>query len=295
MKLPNFITEKLHDFLSLSRWPYLVPIIATICLIAIGYVGWEYSTSADEASQWATYVSTIVSAVALIWFVAGFRLQTTELLLQRQELELQRVAAQQQAVELNNAAKLGSLEQIRSLLEDAEKAIKDSAVGISSNTQIQQNLFKKMTLWKEIDESRVPERVSDLYSEWLPYEAAAKNYVRYVATALKIYITYHFPSEKIDPKIESEEFLVVYSPWGNNAPFLSHHIGVATILANLLWLMSPGLDRMRLAWMVASAKIFERSMFVEGALEELRDKVLKTNADLPKICDPWPILTKQTK
>lgn len=208
--------------------------------------------------------------------------------MQREELQLQRVAAQQQALELNNAAKLGSLEQIRALLEDAEKAVRDSKVGVSSNLEIQNVLLREIKIFNLIDSSTDPNRISELYTGWLPYEALAKNYLRYVSSALNIYIIYHLPDANVDSNAEPAEFIIANSSWGNNAPFLSHHIGVATALAHFLSMLGPAMERMRLAWMVAAVKSFDQDMFARGALDSLRDKVLQYSNDLPNICTPWP-------
>jgi hypothetical protein len=105
---------------------------------------------------------------------------------------------------------------------------------------------------------------------------------------MRVYFEYHHPDVKVDPKDEPERFIYVYQSWVQNTPYLSHHIGVAAMLAQFLWMMKPGLDRYRLAWLVASAKQLGKNMMKEGALEELRDEVLKHGEDLPAVCKPWP-------
>jgi hypothetical protein len=268
----------------LGNWP----IIFTVFVGLAAAFGWVRSDSASSASLLATYISGVTSAIAIVWLVAGLRIQAAELSLQRQELRLQRLAAQQQARELRSSAKLGSLSQIRSLLEEAEKSIRDSPLGITTPLEIQNVYFEKMSFWHDIENSSNFQVVIDSYNAWLPAEAVAKNYVRYIASALRIYIEHHYPDAQIDFNKEPEDFVYIYQSWGHKAPFISHHIGVSAMLAQFLWLMKPGLERMRLAWLVASAKSLGTSFLKEGSLEELRDNVLKRSETLPAICDPWP-------
>jgi hypothetical protein len=271
-------------------WILIVSGAVLTCAVAV----WLTRTPSD-AAQFATYISGFATAITLIWLVAGFRIQADELSLQREELRLQRLAAEQQARELTNSAKLSSLGQIRGLLEDAEAAVLASPLGLKNTTEIQGAYFNKMEHWTDVEHDRDPKAVVESYQKWLPAELVARNYIRYVAAAMRIYIEYHHPGVKLDPKEEPECFVYVYQSWVFNAPFLSHHIGVAAMLAQFLWLMKPGLDRMRLAWLVASAKSLGQNMLKDGALEELRDKVLEHSTELAAICTPWPFEAKSPR
>jgi hypothetical protein len=261
--------------------------LATLGLLAVGAFVLQ-TIDASAAANVGTYISALTSAIALLWLVAGFRLQSEELRLQRSELKLQRLAAEQQAEELSNSAKLGSLAQIKSLLDDAERAIKGSPVGVADATQIYSAFMGGMTHWKPIFESKNPSAVMDEFQNWMPLEALARNYVRYVSSALQIYLKFHYPKQEIDYSLDAENFVYIHQSWAYNAPFLSHHIGPAALLAQHLIMMKPGLERVQLAWMVASAKSLGKNLFKDQVLEELRDKVLKHSGSLPAICTPWP-------
>lgn len=145
-----------------------------------------------------------------------------------------------------------------------------------------------MTHWKAVLDSTRPSEVMDEYQRWMPLEALARNYVRYISSALQIYLQFHFPKQPVDYSLDPENFVYIHQSWAYKAPFLSHHIGMAALLAQHLIMMKPGLDRLQLAMMVASAKSLGKSLFKDQALEELRDKVLQHSGSLPAICTPWP-------
>lgn len=262
--------------------------IASVVVIAIAARVWVASVQTQTATNFATYVTGVTSAIALIWLVAGFRLQAAELGLQRQELRLQRLAAEQQAQEMANSARLGSLSQIRSLLDDAEKAVRAAPLGLKSSMEIQPLYLSGMEYWSPVENDPSPNSVLAAYQEWLPIEGVARNYIRYIAAAMQLYIDHHHPDVNYDRKSDPELFVYTYQSWVYNAPFLSHHIGVAALLSHFMWLMKPGLDRMRLAWLVASAKTLGKGMLKKGALEEMRDKILERSDGLPAVCTPWP-------
>jgi hypothetical protein len=274
---------RLHSWFS-RHWLALL----TMVLLGGASILWSTSSATETATDFATYVAGVTSAIALIWLVAGFRLQAAELSLQRQELHLQRLAAEQQAKELSNSARLGSLSQIRSLLEDAEKAVRDAPLGLKSATEIQITYLNGMKYWTAVENDPNPQAVTESYQQWIPIEAVAKNYIRYIAAAMQLYIEHHYPNVNFDRKEDPELFVYKYQSWVYNAPFIAPHIGAAALLSQFIWMMQPGLERMRLAWLVASAKTLGKNMMKEGALEEMRDKILQRNDGLPAVCSPWP-------
>lgn len=261
-------------------------IAATVASILVAIFVWV-SLPSDEAEKFATYLSGFASALAFLWLAAGFRLQTEELSLQRQELQLQRIAAQQQAKELSNSAKLSSLSQIHTLLRDAESEVKDSPLGIKL-TELPSVYMSGMEYWKPIEDSKNPQVVIDAYNQWLPREAVSRNYIRHIASAMKLYIEHHHPDHAIENSKSEEEFVFVYQSWVTKAPFLSHHIGVAAMLAQFMFMMKPGTDRILLAVTIAHAKLLGTEMFNADGLVEMRDKVLAKSKTLPAICTPWP-------
>lgn len=262
--------------------------IVTFVIAGLGALAYFESSNSAEAANFGNFVAGIASALALIWLVAGYRLQFHELINQRRELELQRIALEQQAKELSNSAKLSSLGQIKSLLESAETAIVSSPLGVSGITQIYPKFMGGMEHWKVILESEDATEVMAAYRIWLPIEVLTRNYVRYVSSAMRLYLEFHFPDANVDYSLNPEDFTYINQSWVYNAPFLSHHIGPAGVLAQHLMMMKPGLERLQLAWLVASAKVLGKNFFKDEALEQLREKVLKHSGSLPAVCTPWP-------
>jgi hypothetical protein len=268
----------------LGQWLFVGTVLILIAAVLI----WRSARSPTDATQLAEYVSGFASAITLVWLAAGLKIQAAELSLQRQELRLQRIASQQQAREIANSAKLSSLGQIRSLLDEAERVVRESPLGLSNITEIPSAFLQGMEHWSEVEKNPNPQAVIAAYQRWLPIESVARNYVRHIAAAMRLYIEYHHPDQNLPSDKEAEDFVYIYSSWVYQAPFLSHHIGPAALLAQEIFILKPGLDRMRLAWLVASAKSIGKNMMKEGSLEELRDNVLKRSETLPAVCTPWP-------
>lgn len=284
MLLP--LKQGLWSFASFCREFWLL--LCSVALVALAIVVWILNPEPLQLEQAGSYISGIVSAITLLWLAAGLRIQSQELSLQRQELRLQRIAAEQQAQELHKAAKIGSLTQIQSLLDDADRLIEETDLPINSDTQFMTLIMTHIELWKVIDESKSAEEVTQAYGKWLSVEALCRNYLRFISAALKLYVQYNHPNAQFDFSKSDQEFVYIYSSWGNNAPFLSHRMGCAAMLAQNMFMIEPGMKRMRLASFVAHAKMAGKNIFKEGALEEMRAEVFEHNVSLPAICNPWP-------
>lgn len=248
-----------------------------------------FAPDGPTAAGWATFAAAFASVLALLWLVAGYRVQAAELNLQREELRLQRIALEQQALELANSAKMSSLGQIQALLEKAEATVRDCDHGIFKPHDLLGLWFKNISLWRDISKSRDPLIVQNAYHEWLKTETLVRLYLSYVVTAMKMYIQYHTP-HAVDESKDPETFAYVYQTWVAGAPFLSNHVSTAKVLAEYLLTLAPGIKATQLAGMTAAAMFVGKRMFKEGALEEMRDALVKEGRNLPAICDPWPDL-----
>ncbi|MEQ7873854.1 hypothetical protein ABDK56_07590 [Sphingomonas sp. ASV193] len=261
-------------------------VIGTTLVLFFASAIW-YRNGENDAASIATFISGFATALAFLWLAAGFRLQTEELSLQRQELQLQRIAAQQQATELLNASKLSSLGQVHTLIRDAEEVVRMSPLDISV-TDLPGIYMSAIEYWTATEKSKDPKTVINNYNEWLKREVVCKNYIKNIASAMKIYIEHHCRSLVIQEREKDEEFVYIHESWVRKAPYISQHIGVASLLGNFMFMLSPGVERALLAFSVANAKLIGMDMFKEGALESMRDKVLERSESLPAICDPWP-------
>lgn len=260
--------------------------LATATILAFASAVW-IAIDGRSASEFATYVAGFAGALAFLWLTAGYKLQANELALQRQELQLQRLATQQQAKELSNSARLASLSQIHNLVQEAEAEISKSELNLKM-TELPTRYMSGIKYWKVLEESSRPHEVINAASDWLPIEGLARNYIRRIAAAMILYIEHHHPDHPIDRSKSEEEFVYLYNSWVTKAPYLSHHIGLAALLAQFMVMLKPGSDRALLAMTVAHAKSVGAEMFNSKELEEMRDKVLARSDTLPAICTPWP-------
>jgi hypothetical protein len=179
------------------------------------------------------------------------------------------------------------LGQIKDLLERAEKAVEESGLPIKEPHEILGQIYRGMEHWKDILESTDAFTVQTSYNSWLKIEVIARKYLSYVVAAMRLFIEYHTP-QTVDREKDEETFAYVYQSWVAKAPFLSSHAGVASIVGQHLFMLAPGMEAARLACMVAGSRLTSSDLFKEGALEEMRDKLVAEGRSLPAICEPWP-------
>lgn len=89
----------------MSKSPWIVPIVLTAAVAVAAVFLWTMSVGRTDREVIGSFVSAFAGAVALIWLVAGYRLQSDELRLQREELAATRneLAGQREQLELQNA------------------------------------------------------------------------------------------------------------------------------------------------------------------------------------------------
>jgi hypothetical protein len=145
-----------------------------------------------------------------------------------------------------------------------------------------------MIHWKDIDESRSADVVISSYQKWMEIEVLCKRYLACLATAMKLYQEFNQPTHPLPNDKSAGQIVYIYQEWVKNAPFLSGSLGSAALLAHFVLMSEPGSKRMMLASMVAHARKLEKSLFKDGALEEMRAEVSAHSGTLPAICTPWP-------
>ena len=269
------------------NWPAYVTILALVTATA----AWIFYSETRQLEAVGSYISGIVAAVTLLWLAVGQRNQLAELSMQREELALQRIAAQQQAQELHNSARIAIMTQVQSLIDDALKVVEESEV-VNSEADLTTAYMKAIENFKEIEESKDPKRVIAAFNEWLKVESTCKRYLNCIATAMRLHQEFNSSSNPLPKVKESYEIVFVYSSWFRDAPFISNHLGIATLLSQLVMVLEPGAKRAHLAAIVAHVKVIEVNIMKDGALDELRTEILEYSNTLPAICEPWPISTK---
>ncbi len=274
--------QRWGTFVSLLSRPVSWEWILTAVLIGLAAVTLLTIADLQRIAEIGEFISGFSAALAFLWLIVGLRSQAADLKLQRQELALQRAVLEKQAKELKNTSKFTSLAQIDAILMGALAKLKESPAGVKEPKDIASAWMAGMKSWKMMFESKDADLVTKSYQEWIMIEGAARSYLAHVALALKLYMEHHLEVAS-DAKLPNDEFIYVYSSWGNNAPFLSEHVGSAYMIANLVFLYGPGLKALQTASMFAMKKMAGADIFKEGALEHMRQELIDKDITVPAI------------
>jgi thiaminase len=242
-----------------------------------------FSKNLEQAAQIGEFISGFAAALAFLWLIASFQLQAREIAAQREELKLQRTALEGQALELINASKFSALSQIADIMEKARDKVASSHI-VKDEGELLGRFTAELPVWKIILESKNPQQVQDSYQAWLKIEGLVRGYISSIAMALRIYLEY-FARQDFDRSQNDEDFVYVYQTWMNKVPYLSEHSANAFMLANFLMMYQPALKAMRLAGLMSSADVFGKSLFKEGALEQMKKELQESGAPIPAIAE----------
>lgn len=193
------------------------PSIATVVALVAAAVAWMALSAGSSLEAMGSYISGVVSAITLLWLAIGQKNQLAELSLQRQELALQRAAAQQQALELHNAARIAAMTQIQSLVDDAVELVRVSGL-VKSETELLSLYLSGIKYWKDLEESKDPSHVIAISNEWIKIEGVCKRYLNTIAAAMRLYQEFNNPNYKIPTDKDSDE-VVYISTMGEVGPF----------------------------------------------------------------------------
>ncbi|MGH6780888.1 MAG: hypothetical protein ACREB5_02110 [Sphingomonadaceae bacterium] len=111
--------------------------------------------------------------------------------------------------------------------------MRDAPLGLKSPTEIQATCLNGMQYWTAVENDPNPRAVTESYQQWIPIEAVAKNYIRYIAAAMQLYIEHHYPNVDFDRTEDPEFFVYKFQSRVYSAPFIAHHIGGLPFSHNL--------------------------------------------------------------
>lgn len=282
MKL--FLAARRRISCLLPHWPWVL----TLLVLGFAIYSWNTSDNITELNALGGFLSGVVAAITLIWLALGQHYQLKELALQREELTFQRRATEQQAKELSNASRIAALSQVQAQIQQARAVLNEEGVPIGSEGDLLAYFVTAMDSWSIVENSVDPREVTNAYKESLKVESVCKRYISYISEGLRIYVEYYYPDNPIPREKSPVETVIKYSTWGENAPHISASIGPARALSEMVILVEPQFERMRLASFVAHTMLIESQIMKEGALEDLRDKVLLNSDSLPAICSIYP-------
>ncbi len=198
-------------------------------------------------------------------------MQSEEIRLQREELQLQRLALEQQAKEMKEAAKFAGYDQIQRILKEALDEISESKISAQSPSELHRCWTEGMKHWKPILESTDPLKVIEASEQWTPTALAVKNYIASIAQALRIYLESR-PEIKLEHQESDARFVYIYSPLMRNVPYLSKQEGIASAIADLVFLTEPAQKAITTAIMYAGkAQLGEKYFHMDKLQQNIKE------------------------
>lgn len=249
-----------------------LPSLLTFAVLLFALVlVWRFQ-KLEELNQIGGFVAGFSSAVAFIWLVAAYRLQSQELKLQREELTLQRASLDAQRDELKKMGKYAALEQMSRILTQFEDSLAKSADGMpKSIAELPMAITSAMKNWNTILKSDDHWQVHDLHMQWQKVLSPSQEFLARIVSAIEIYE--EATSEKLLLAGDSSAARLYFSIEKlRNIPFVRNYIGTAQLVATELFLFEPGLDAIALRGFETTEALMPGVIKAE-ALDSLRKKV----------------------
>lgn len=251
-------------------WPGLLTACAIVAAILIFIL-----SDMQGISQTGDFLSGFASIIAFIWLIAAYLQQGKELTMQREELALQRNTLNLQREELKKMGKYAALQQVSHIFEKHEQQLQQLSIKNNDFPCVIGDLpvafMKGMGLWKTILESNNYQEIFDTYVKWAAIESSCIGFLDQMVTAIELY------EEAVDtiiiPKQGNSAARLYSSPvLLRNIPFIRNYIGISEMLSTQMFLMEPGLDKIKLKSLSAMNKL-NPGVIKEEALLELQAKV----------------------
>lgn len=249
-----------------------LPALLTVAVVLMSFVlVWQFR-QLDELNKIGGFVAGISGALASIWLVAAYRLQSHELRLQREELALQRSSLDAQRDELRKMGKYAALEQMAKIMTQFEESMARMPAGAPTSIgEIPSSLHEGMKLWKTILESNDNQQIHDLYMRWQRTVSPAQEFLARFLSAVELY------EEAVEAKLlaPGDDHVVrtyVSIDAIRTIPFLRNYSGTAELVATELFMFQPGLDAIQLRGLEATDALMP-GVVKKEALQALREKV----------------------
>ena len=241
---------------TLGNWPWLLTGLVIFFAIILILKTKNLTTAANIGD----FVAGFAATLAFIWLIAGFFQQRKELELQRNELSLQRTSLDLQKDEIRKIGKYNALSQIERMLENFNASLPARNLPNVTATEHLNMLFMNgwTSTWKTILNSKDPQHVIAAYNQWSIIEAVCNQFLSIVVSALNLYVEATEDFFLARYKEEDTEATVIYMN-GNKLsqiPHLQKYSGTANALAQDIFLMGPGIKRVRLAGFSAIKQLY---------------------------------------
>jgi hypothetical protein len=138
-------------FVAYGRNHWFLFITAAALLIAALIM--VLSKNLEQAAQIGEFVSGFASALAFLWLIASFQMQSGEIAAQRAEMKLQSTALEGQAKELRNASKFSALAQIADIIDRTKGRVRASKL-VKDESELIGLFLGGLPNWKVILESK---------------------------------------------------------------------------------------------------------------------------------------------
>jgi len=211
---------------------------ATLTFIFIAVIVLVMQGFPKSANEVGDFLAGFAGALAFLWLIASFHIQSKELVMQRKELQLQREAMSKQTQEFKHLAQFSALEHVKNMMDlmlrdlDEHPLNKKKPGSVKQPSDLTAPLIKyycdsaPMPLLKSIVESEVRED----FENFKRIKKAEERFIRAYISAANFMINKGNPSS-ID--MSDKDFIDKYITVLRMTPYLSTHLDtVCSILDN---------------------------------------------------------------
>lgn len=214
------------------------------------------------------------SLLAVLWFSAGLRYQSTQ-------LEEQRKQFAAQFDHLRETSRRDALLLAKGILDKAEEKSVSHIGSISTVSE----LFAEYTKFDELKpilESTDPREVLRAHTTWMKKEGAALILLGGIKSAAEVYLRSVGVTD-IDYSKNPEDFYFIYNSRFSTQPFFNTLAGTATLLSEFMVRLAPGRNAAMIAFFAANAKAISHEIFKMDKLHSDIAKHIKDGYPLPAI------------
>lgn len=143
----------------------------------------------EKSAQVGDWLAGFAGTLAFLWLIASFQQQKNQLIIQSEELKLQREAIQLQAKELKNIGRFSVLEQVERIVKNAITDMESTGYITKINELVTfptNNDF--VTNLDILFDSNDRDLIVTKYQEWAIKEMEIRTFIARIATALRIYL-----------------------------------------------------------------------------------------------------------
>lgn len=228
----------------------------------------------ERLAALGSVVSGAAGLLAVIWFSAGLRYQSTQLEEQRKQFEAQ-------FHHLQETSRRDALLLAKDILDKAEeKAIFHHGSIFSVNELVTE--YAKFEELKPLLESTKPEEVLHAYRSWIKKEGAALTLLGGIKSAAEVYLR-SIGATDVDYSKSPEDFYSIYKSRFASQPFFNSLAGTATLLSEFMVRLAPGRSAALIAFFAANAKAISVEIIKMDKLHADMEKHVAAGYLLPAI------------